>query len=1303
MLSALLSIIVVINELMASNAGTVMSPATNFDSWIELYNPSDQAVNLGGMYLSNDVANPKLWQLPSDFGTLPAKGFKVIWLGSNDIKTSQAPFKLDCDGGTICLSDKNGQLITSETYPEAKSRTSYARTTDGGNQWGWTADATPEATNTTATFANERLDAPMIDTDSKIFKGSLTVKVNIPEGTHLMYTTDGSLPEAPTNSNNDDKDEPTSDWKEMLSNGSCEGDDASCFICRDGDGDGDIPRITDGMGVNNSRGIKVHAIANPEYAWDTQFFIYAHDFTLKAGDKYRFKMKARADKNARVSIQSHQKPASYIHWQMLNGSYNITTQWQEFTYEGEITEEQAGENGMQTIAFNLNEAAEENNFYFDDMSWEIYVEKSPWTNWVKNSDCEGDDVTCLIGKDGDRNGKQETNIIDGIGYNNSRGIKIHAIAHPENSWDTQFFVYTPDHIWNAGDKYRFRMKIRADVPCQIDAQSHRTPGNYIHWKMFQEGNSINVTTEWQDIEREGTITNDQTGSTGGGWWEDDPTSSELQTIAFNLNNMTDQPNNFYIDDVSWESFEDEGGEVSPASNSNESKDGIFTFEKTTNLTVRFYKDGYLPSVPVTRSYIKTNSEYTLPVISIVGDKKFFTDPKIGFDCDGDGTNGKTGNGQDTPRNYNMDWDRPVNFSYISPEGDMLFNQDVNISVSGGWTRSQRYRSFKLKANKIFDGQNRFDYSFFPQKPYIRDKAILVRNGGNDVWNNGARFTDPALQTIIQRSGIDIDVQSYVPVIEYVNGELRGVLNLRETNNDKYVYANWGYDDDEIDMFENFSMNQGNDSVINRIFDLGKRINDSGVYNELITLLDIDEYAYYMAAQLYLLNSDWPQNNIKAYRTRDNGRYRFVCFDLDYVWGRIDSSIPQNPFDYITKRNQDMAFVQFFKNMMNNDKFRQKFINIFSIMGGSVFEESRAFDIIDELADNVRPMTQLMRQLNINDGHDVDRAVNSLKSNLSGRTEAMADYMKKSSILKLSSTTKTAAEISADTEGATILVNGIALPYTYFNGYLFGTTKLEAKAPAGYKFKCWKKNGTQYTTRPVISMPSSTDVTMTACFTSLTPDEREAEGFSPVRINEVSASNNIFVNDYFKRNDWIELYNATAEPVDVAGMYLSDNVEKPTKYQIAGAQTVIPAYGHLIVWCDKLEPISQLHAQFKLAADGGIVMLTATDLSWSDCLTYTKHRANETVGRFPDGDDNVYVMNVPTIQKANLSSTYLTAVEQPVLTGIDDMSILTAGRPQQVSYFNLSGQPVAQPQHGGCYIARITDSQGNTRSVKLMMK
>jgi len=180
--------------LMASNAGEVMSPAINFDSWIELYNPGEQDVNLGGMYLSYDAQNPMMWQMPNNMGTVPAKGFKVVWLGSNDIKSNQAPFKLDCDGGTIYLSDSKGGPVTSVTYPQALSRTAWARKTDGGDEWGWTAQATPEATNATATFADKRLPAPVVDQGSQLFSNSIKIKVQIPKGASLHYTTDGSMP-----------------------------------------------------------------------------------------------------------------------------------------------------------------------------------------------------------------------------------------------------------------------------------------------------------------------------------------------------------------------------------------------------------------------------------------------------------------------------------------------------------------------------------------------------------------------------------------------------------------------------------------------------------------------------------------------------------------------------------------------------------------------------------------------------------------------------------------------------------------------------------------------------------------------------------------------------------------------------------------------------------------------------------------------------------------------------------------------------------------------------------------------------
>ena len=1168
MLSTLLSTILVINEVMASNAGEVMSPATNFDSWIELYNPADAAVDLSGMTLSD--AEGHTWQMPKDMGSVPAGGFKVVWLGSNNIKSNQATFKLDCDGGTITLTDKSGSVVAEQTYPEALSRTTWARKTDGGDEWGWAATPTPEATNSTSKFATERLAAPVVSIGSKLFTGSMAFEVSIPEGAALMYTTDGSMPQAP-------RDEAASPWTDYIKNGNCEGTDASCMISRDAGGSGDTERIE-----------------------------------------------------------------------------------------------------------------------------------------------------------------------DGIGYNGSRGIRVHAIANPQNDYDAQLFVYTPGHIWRSGEKYRFRMKVRADKPAHISAQTHTTPHNYIYHTILQGG--YDVTTAWQEIEYEGTITDEQVKKEGTwSWWGYQETVKDMQTIAFNLNENK-QENNFYFDDISWELYDD-----TETDKTQQSTDGKFTVKGTTNYTFRLYQDGYLPSVPVTRSFIQTSNKYTLPIISIVGDKHYFTDPKIGIDCEGDGTNGATGNGQNQPRNYNQDWDRPVNFSYLSPEGEMLFNQDVNLSVSGGYTRTQRFRSFKLKSNKVFDGMNRFDYSFFPQKPYIRSKVLLVRNGGNDIWRHNARFFDPALETIIQRSGIDVDVQSYVPIIEYVNGELRGVLNLREPNNDKFAYANFGYDDEELDAFENLIFKNGDDKVIKRIFELGSHINDTGAYDELKTLLDIDEFTNYMAVTFYLYNDDWPDNNIKGYRSRNDGRYRFVSFDLDYAFKGCWNYSDDNPFTTFAKfkdnsaprTNYNKDIVNLFLNLLNHDGYRRKFIDTFCVVGGSVFDESKANAIVDELLKNVKAMCQMMRNQGINDGHEPDKAANTIKSNLKGRSEKLTGYLKQFQPMKLSGSTKQSVTLNADTEGAKILVNGINVPYAAFKGHLFAPVRLEAQAPAGYRFAGWKKGNAILSTDAAIDLPNDNSVSLTATFSPLTSDLLPLDDITPVRINEVSAANGIYVNEYFKRNDWVELYNTTSQPIDVEGMYLSDKATNPKKYQItkgnSQASTTIPGHGYLVVWCDKLEPVSQLHASFKLAAEGGDVLLTAADESWTDRLTYGEMKSDETAGRYPDGAANVVRMNVPTIGYGNLTSSYAASIDQSAQTGIDShllpltshLSIHYAvgrlgihgpvsatGEEVSVSIANLAGQRVVSLttpltmgyaevalDHlpAGIYIATATDAQGQTVTCKFIIK
>ena len=116
------------------------------------------------------------------------------------------------------------------------------------------------------------------------------------------------------------------------------------------------------------------------------------------------------------------------------------------------------------------------------------------------------------------------------------------------------------------------------------------------------------------------------------------------------------------------------------------------------------------------------------------------------------------------------------------------------------------------------------------------------------------------------------------------------------------------------------------------------------------------------------------------------------------------------------------------------------------------------------------------------------------------------------------------------------------------------------------------------------------------------------------------------------------------------MYLSDDASNPTKCQLSKAgtraNTVIPARGHLLVWCDKLSTTDQgLHASFKISGEGGVVMLTAANRSWSDRLAYGLHDATATVGRYPDGCADVYTMATPTIGRSNLLTSYAVKSDQ----------------------------------------------------------
>lgn len=122
---------VVINELMASNTTAVADPAGEYDDWIELYNTSNQIVDLSGFFLSDKADNPGKWEIPQGT-TIGPNGYLIIWADENGSQGDlHANFKLSASGELVILSDPDTLLVDEVTFGQQQTDMGYARVPNG--------------------------------------------------------------------------------------------------------------------------------------------------------------------------------------------------------------------------------------------------------------------------------------------------------------------------------------------------------------------------------------------------------------------------------------------------------------------------------------------------------------------------------------------------------------------------------------------------------------------------------------------------------------------------------------------------------------------------------------------------------------------------------------------------------------------------------------------------------------------------------------------------------------------------------------------------------------------------------------------------------------------------------------------------------------------------------------------------------------------------------------------------------------------------------------------------------------------
>jgi hypothetical protein len=189
------------------------------------------------------------------------------------------------------------------------------------------------------------------------------------------------------------------------------------------------------------------------------------------------------------------------------------------------------------------------------------------------------------------------------------------------------------------------------------------------------------------------------------------------------------------------------------------------------------------------------------------------------------------------------------------------------------------------------------------------------------------------------------------------------------------------------------------------------------------------------------------------------------------------------------------------------------------------------------------------------------------------------------------------------------------------------------------------------------------------------------------INEICAKNTIFPDEEFEYDDWIEIYNAGNEAVNLGGLYFTNNLKVPDSFIIsdkAPSLTEIPPHSFKVLWADNEPEQGFLHLGFNLAKDGGqvgIAQLTEKGMFFIDSVTYPKLKDNYSYGRYTDatsrwfmlgrmtpGESNVYT-DITDIEDFKMVLLYPNPARDYITINFTEPSRMDA----EITIFSVTGQ------------------------------
>ncbi len=557
----------------------------------------------------------------------------------------------------------------------------------------------------------------------------------------------------------------------------------------------------------------------------------------------------------------------------------------------------------------------------------------------------------------------------------------------------------------------------------------------------------------------------------------------------------------------------------------------------------------------------------------------------------------------SPANYNLrGWEseRQVNVEFFDTEGNQLINQSVGVRVSGAYTRAQKLKSLKLFARKDYEEVNyRFDYPFYGDL-YTSDgsgrlrldfKRVLLRSSGSDL--GGAQIRDELNQVAAGMTGFPV-TQAVRPCSVYLNGEYYGCMWMHDVICDDFFIENYGeypgtmgvvsgpemdkpdkrYEIDSLEeeqfMYDDYNAMYNKYKVAD--------MTDDAVYEEFCRVVDVENYLFFYAINVYLNNGDWPYNNHKAYRyyaaegeayqpgTVFDGRWRFVVHDTDGTFGASGNLLNNHLLSKTAARRSEL-----FQALMKRQECVDLFIEyLMEVMNGAFSPENYS-NLITEMHEARKAEATLYNatsRFSVNNSiENIEKKLEEFYSFAEKRPRALRGELRQA--FKISGKTYT---ISIDApENAYIMTGNWRIDTAFEGTYVaeYGED-FEIFPAVGYKFSHWLVNGETVVQDRVLSLHFEDAVDKKITVTPVVVRQTEARHLT---VYEYSSSGS---------QDYLVLYNPHDVALSTKGYQLSDSAKKPGRY--AMANKIVQPGEFLTVYCDNYvgrETLHQMSMPFSL--------------------------------------------------------------------------------------------------------------------------